>query len=56
MILITTMRNHAFTRIVNIKLKACSSVAERCYDMAEVGGSIPSTPTSLELIAAKDLK
>lgn len=26
-------------------LEACSSVAERCYYMAEAGGSTPSTPT-----------
>lgn len=26
--------------------QACSSKAERCYHMAEVGGSIPSAPTS----------
>ena len=26
-------------------LKACSSVAERCFNLAEVGGSSPSAPT-----------
>lgn len=29
-----------------LALQACSSKAERCYYMAEVGGSIPSAPTS----------
>ena len=26
--------------------QACSSVAERCHNMAEVGGSTPSAPTN----------
>ena len=29
-------------------VQACSSVAERCLNMAEVGGSIPSAPTKLQ--------
>jgi hypothetical protein len=30
---------------VTMHRQACSSMAERCYHMAEVGGSIPSAPT-----------
>ena len=30
-----------------VVFQACSSKAERCYHMAEVGGSIPSAPTSM---------
>lgn len=34
---------------MNAGIKACSSVAERCYYMAGVGGSIPSAPIAAAL-------
>lgn len=34
-------------------MQACSSMAERCYHMAEVGGSIPSAPTTDGRISRK---
>ena len=33
------------TAVIRLKTKACSSVAERCFYPAEVGGSTPSAPT-----------
>ena len=36
-----------------LDLQACSSKAERCYHMAEVGGSIPSAPTSFARLGAR---
>jgi hypothetical protein len=39
-------RTEYHRRDVTMGLQACSSMAERCYHMAEVGGSIPSAPTT----------
>ena len=36
-------------------LKACSSVAERCFNIAEVGGSTPSAPTKLAPVLLSSL-
>ncbi len=39
-------RTEYHRREVTMGLQACSSKVERCYHMAEVGGSIPSAPTT----------